>query len=58
MCRLHWYTVPKELRDQVWASWQSGQGAYSRAHRDAVKTAVDAVLAAIGAATGRFTTAG
>jgi hypothetical protein len=57
MCRLHWYMVPKELRDQVWASWQSGEGAFSSAHRKAVNAAVDAVLAAIGAATGRLTAA-
>jgi hypothetical protein len=50
MCRRHWYTVPKELRDRVWASWRSGQGAYSREHREAVSTAVGAVLAATGQA--------
>ena len=48
MCRLHWYLVPKELRDQVWATWRSGQGAFSREHRDAVHKAVIAVLSAVG----------
>ena len=48
MCRLHWYLVPKEVRDQVWASWRSGQGAFSREHGEAVHQAVVAVLAAVG----------
>ena len=42
MCRRHWYRVPKHLRDQVWASWRSGQGAYSREHHDAVRMAMAA----------------
>jgi hypothetical protein len=48
MCRSHWYTVPKELRDQVWATWRSGQGARSADHMGAVHRAIIAVLAAIG----------
>lgn len=48
MCRLHWYLVPKGLRDQVWATWRSGQGASSSEHRDAVHKAVIAVLSAVG----------
>jgi len=48
MCRSHWYMVPKELRDQVWATWRSGQGARSPEHQVAVRRAVTAVLAAIG----------
>ena len=48
MCRCHWYTVPKELRDRVWATWRSGQGAYSREHQDAVREATKAVMAALG----------
>lgn len=46
MCRRHWYMVPKEMRDQVWATWRSGQGAYSREHRDAVHGAIASVLVA------------
>lgn len=46
MCRGHWYTVPKEIRDQVWATWRSGQGAFSREHKSAVRSAIAAVLAA------------
>ena len=48
MCRPHWYLVPKELRDQVWATWRSGQGAFSREHRETVHKAVVAVLTVAG----------
>ena len=44
MCRVHWYMVPKEIRDEVWATWQSGRAAYSSEHRAAVRKAVVAVL--------------
>jgi len=47
MCRRHWYTVPKELRDRVWATWRSGQGAYSGEHQDAVRQAISAVMVAL-----------
>jgi hypothetical protein len=40
MCRRHWYQVPKALRDRVWATWQSGDGASSREHLDAVLMAI------------------
>jgi hypothetical protein len=40
MCRPHWYLVPKELRDWVWATWRSGEGAFSREHQDAVLMAI------------------
>jgi len=42
MCRHHWYAVPRPLRNQVWATWRSGQGALSREHADAVRTAMAA----------------
>jgi hypothetical protein len=32
MCRRDWYLVPKQLRDRVWATWHSGQGAASGGH--------------------------
>jgi len=25
MCRIHWYSLPKEMRDRVWATYQDGQ---------------------------------
>jgi len=40
MCRRHWYRVPKQLRDQVWATWRSGQGVLRREHQDAVRIAI------------------
>lgn len=43
MCRAHWYVVPKHTRDQVWATWRSGQGAFSTEHQDAVIAAIAAV---------------
>ncbi|HEX6934689.1 MAG TPA: hypothetical protein VF162_21285 [Streptosporangiaceae bacterium] len=48
MCRTHWYMVPKDLRDRVWATWRSGQGAYTGDHRDAVRVAVAAVCTTAG----------
>lgn len=40
MCRSHWYLVPKQLRDQVWATWRSGEGALSPEHQEAVRLAI------------------
>lgn len=40
MCRRHWYLVPKLLRDRVWATWRSGEGAHSAEHRQAVLSAI------------------
>jgi hypothetical protein len=42
MCRRDWYLVPKQLRDLVWRTWRSGQGAGSREHGHAVLTAIAA----------------
>lgn len=42
MCRRHWYLVPKELRDRVWATWRSGQGAFTHEHQTAVLQAISA----------------
>lgn len=42
MCRRDWYLVPKGLRDQVWATWRSGQGASAREHQAAVRRAINA----------------
>jgi hypothetical protein len=46
MCRLHWYQVPKRLRDIVWITWRSGAGVGTPEH-------TDAILAAVAAAAGR-----
>lgn len=48
MCAHHWYMVPKLMRDHVWATWRSGQAAFSDEHLEAVNAAVMAVLAAVG----------
>jgi hypothetical protein len=40
MCRRHWYAVPRQLRDRVWATWRSGRAAGSDEHREAVRLAI------------------
>jgi hypothetical protein len=45
MCRRHWYLVPKQIRDRVWATWRSGQGALSKEHLEAVHVAITACQA-------------
>lgn len=40
MCRQHWYQVPKPLRDRIWSTWHSGEGAHSVEHREAVLMAI------------------
>jgi hypothetical protein len=45
MCRDHWYLVPKQLRDRIWATWRSGDGARSSEHREVVLLAVSAASA-------------
>lgn len=34
-CRRHWYTVPKDLRDKLWAAY-SDRAAHPMAHLQAV----------------------
>lgn len=48
MCRGHWYRVPKQLRDRVWATWRSGRAASSVEHQSAVRMAVAASRERIG----------
>jgi len=40
MCRRHWFMVPKDLRDRVWAGYRRGTDAE---YDVAVAAAVDAV---------------
>jgi hypothetical protein len=47
MCRDHWYLVPKQIRDRVWATWQSGQRAFSPEHKEAVRKAIAACQVAV-----------
>jgi hypothetical protein len=42
MCRAHWHVVPRQLRDLVWATWRSGEGALSSEHLEAVRLAITA----------------
>lgn len=43
MCRADWYSVPKPLRDAVWAAWRNGAGAGSPEHAAAIDAAIRAV---------------
>jgi hypothetical protein len=47
MCRGHWYLVPRQLRDRVWATWRSGQGTLSAEHQEAVRMAITTCPAAM-----------
>ena len=40
MCRVHWYQIPRQLRDRVWATWRSGEGVLTAEQCDAVLTAI------------------
>ena len=46
MCRRDWYLLPRPLRDQVWATWCSGDGAAGREHQEAVLQAIAGCRAA------------
>jgi hypothetical protein len=44
MCRQHWFSLPKRLRSQIWATYRAGQcddwkisHAYAEAAREAVR---------------------
>lgn len=53
MCRRHWFTVPKVLRDRVWATYRDGQCddmSPSGSYCDAAKAAVLAVAKRLGIA--------
>lgn len=48
MCRRHWYSVPKVMRDAIWASYTPGQEINknpSREYLEAAHAAVEAVAA-------------
>lgn len=46
MCRRDWNLVPRQLRDQVWATWCSGHEAAGRDHQKAVLQAIAVCTAA------------
>lgn len=44
MCRLHWYEVPKELRDRVWSTYRN-EGVFSEEYQEARDAAIASVEA-------------
>ena len=40
MCRRDWYLVPYALRGRIWATWRSGEAAFSSKHQAAVHEAI------------------
>jgi hypothetical protein len=42
-CRAHWFMIPKQLRDDVWATYAGGSGMGSIEHTEAITAAVDAL---------------
>jgi hypothetical protein len=40
MCRKDWRLVPYDLRGRIWATWRSGEAAFSPEHREAVQKAI------------------
>jgi hypothetical protein len=37
-CPPHWFQLPKDIRDRVWATYRSGDG---HGHREAIADALD-----------------
>jgi hypothetical protein len=46
MCRRDWHLVPYELRGRIWATWRSGEAAFSSKHQGAVHEAIASSQAA------------
>jgi hypothetical protein len=46
LCRRHWASLPKTVRDEVWRAWQSGSGSDSPQFAAAARSAL--VLARLG----------
>jgi hypothetical protein len=40
MCRRDWYLVPYALRSRIWATWRSGEAAFSSKHQAVVHEAI------------------
>jgi hypothetical protein len=40
MCRRDWYLIPCKLRGRIWATWRSGEAAFSPEHLGAVHKAI------------------
>lgn len=39
-CRAHWFSLPRGLRNRIWAAWKNGEGAGSDEHTAAVQEAM------------------
>jgi hypothetical protein len=48
MCRPHWYSVPRPVRDAVWAAWRTGAGAGTPEHAAAIAAAIRAASNRLG----------
>ena len=48
MCKRHWYKVPKDLRDEVWATWRNVKRD-PESYRDARERAIKSLLKKDGA---------
>lgn len=43
MCRSHWYSVPKPLRDAVWATYRPGQEITKTPSAEYLQAAIEAI---------------
>jgi len=46
MCRRDWYLVPYEIRGRIWATWRSGETAFSAKHQATAHEAIALAQAA------------
>lgn len=46
-CRPHWYALPKDIRDRIWAGYRNGD---TEAHRRAMADGIDYLQARYGPA--------
>lgn len=44
MCKRHWFRLPKQTRDQIWATYRPGQEADWQPSREYLLTAREAVI--------------
>lgn len=48
MCKPHWFSVPKDLRDAVYAAYQGGAGLFTEEYKEARDAAIAAAEMAEG----------
>ena len=56
MCRKHWFSLPKRMRDAIWATYRAGQcddWAISHEYAEAAREAVSFIAAKEGLRPGR-----